>query len=283
MLCGLIPRLCRAAHKRLNKMHGQNSSKQEEIKGDHAPHFGLTSSEGAAGIRQALEHLSRRMTSCWSRRGHKLLELYCADGYFLEMFWQSGFDVSGQEQDPALLAQARLRLKNTAEFSQARPHTLPYDDRSFDYVVCLTGLATDAEPLDLVGEMFRLATHGVLLAFPCSWSMHGLGRAFRRKAKFQKLFSPLQISSLISQADESGSGKSNWAATLPGPAWAWKSRRLAALNSLILPMPLGALGMVRVDFNPPLGASSILVPGQRSFKRETVPSSFGSMRKGAGP
>jgi hypothetical protein len=222
------------------------------------------------------------MASGWPRRGHNLLEFFCADGYFLDMFWQSGFDVTGQDQSPNLLSQARQRLKNTADLTQAHPEHLPYDDRSFDYVVCLAGMEFAENPPAMVREMFRLATHGVLLAFPSSWSLHFLGRFLGRRRPGQKFFSPVLISNMIRRADESGRGKSNWSSTLLGPGWTWGCQRLTRVNLFTCPLPLGAVSMVRVDFDPPLGASSrILVAGKSRLRREAATSGWGrSLRKG---
>lgn len=217
------------------------------------------------------------MTSGWPRRGHNLLEFFCADGYFLEMFWQSGFDVTGQEEDPELLARSRERMKNAAEFTQAAHQSLPYDDRSFDYVVCLSGLEFAPRPLELAREMFRLATHGVLLAFPCSWSLHGLGSLPGRRRGERRFFSPLQVSSLISQADNSGCGKSAWGGTLYTPAWMWGLKTPGRLNAIHAALPFGAFSMVRVDFNPPLGAGTVLVTGKRRLRREAAASGMGRM------
>lgn len=230
--------------------------------------------------REAMENMARRMTSGWPRRGHNLLEMFCSDGYFLEMFWQSGFDVTGQDQDMDLLTKARKRLKNTADFALSHPESLPYDDRSFDYVVCLVGLESAENPSGLVSEMFRLATRGVLLAFPNAWSLHGLGRFLGRRPAGEKFFSPVRVSSMMRKADKSGVGKSSWASTLHWPGWTWKMPSLRRLNFAVAVPPMGAITMVRVDFNPPLGIStSILVTGKRALRAETVSSGVGRVSK----
>lgn len=230
---------------------------------------------GGDAVRAAIEGLARRSSSVWPRRGHNLLEFCCADGYYLEMFWRSGFDVTGQEQSPNLLCLARDRLKNAAEFVQVNPVSLPFDDRSFDYVACLSGLEFVDDPVAMLREMFRLATRGILLAFPCSWSFFALGSLLSKKGRQRKFFSPLQISSMLSQAEESVCGKKYWSGTLTGPAWSWSIKSLESLNLAAVPLPLGTIGMVRIDFNPPLGMTKILVSSKRSFKRETAVSGLG--------
>lgn len=254
----------------------------EPYKPDEAEYGAWQAHPGAKTACRALETLVKHMTSCWPRRGRNLLELCCADGYFLEMFWHSGFDVTGQEHDAYLLSQARTRLKNAAEFTQARPESLPFDDRSFDYAVCLSGLESIDNPEELTKEIFRLATHGVLLAFPCSWSMHGMGRAFGRRqgeGTGQKFYSPLHISRLIRNLEESASGKNTWGGILPGPAWSWKHGIFSSLNFMTMPLPLGAIGMVRIDFTPPLGVSGLLVTSQPGLRRETASNSLGPVGK----
>lgn len=229
-------------------------------------------SPGGGMAREAVEHLARRMTSGWPRRGHNLIELFCADGYFLETFWQSGFDVTGQDENAPLLEKARSRLKNTADFTQAHPAHLPFDDHSFDYVVCLAGMEFAEHPPAMVREMFRLATRGVLLAFPNAWSLHGMGRFLGRRRAGQRFFSPLSVATMVSWADESGVGKSSWGSTLLGPGWTWKRPGLSRVNFAAGPLPMGAIAMVRVDFNPPLGASHLLVAGKSRLRRETATS-----------
>lgn len=229
--------------------------------------------------REAVDRLARRMTSGWPRRGHNLIELFCADGYFLETFWQSGFDVTGQDQSAELLEKARSRLKNTADLTQAHPEHLPFDDRSFDYVVCILGMEFAENPPAMVREMFRLATRGVLLAFPSSWSLHGVGRFLGRRRVGQRFFSPISVDAMIRRADESGVGKVSWGSTLLGPGWTWKRPGLSRVNFAAGPLPVGAVSMVRVDFNPPLGASHMLVAGKSRLRRETATSSMGRIGK----
>lgn len=236
-----------------------------------------------AASREALTNLTRRMTSGWPRRGRNLLEMFCADGYFLEMFWHSGFDVTGQDQSPNLLGMARSRLKNTADFVLSHPEGLPYDDRSFDYVVCLVGIEAVENTSGLINEMFRLATRGVLLAFPSYWSLHGLGCLIGRRCAGEKFFSPARISSMMRRADNTGTGKASWASSLHGPAWTWAMPRLTGFNYAACPLPLGAINMVRVDFNPPLGSNSILVTGKRALRRQTASSGVGRVTRFGAP
>jgi len=202
--------------------------------------------EGAFAL-EARESLASKMTSGWPRRGRKLLEIRCGDGYFLEAFWQSGFDVTGQERDPGLFEKARLRLKQAAEFTLGHEEHLPYDDGAFDYVVCLNWSAFTSDVQPLLEEMFRLATAGILLAFPSVWSCHGLGQNFFPQAS-AKFVSPWKIYRRLRTLDPEG--RPRWAANLLGPAFSWRGDGLLArLNRISIPLPLGAFSLVRLDLS----------------------------------
>ncbi len=217
----------------------------------------------------AQEAMVRKMTSGWPRRGRSLLEFFCGSGHFLESFWQSGFDVTGQERSDYLLAQARKRLGNVAEFTQGSPERLPFDDKAFDYVVCLGGLEFSQDPSAVLSEMFRLASLGVLLAFPNSWSLHGLGWRFSsRKGKqaqdndFYKLISPLQVQGWLRKSGKGG--KASWLSNMLGPRWSWKMHNWQGrLNLVSLPLPLGAFSLVRVDLAPALAGNQLLISNRR--------------------
>ena len=201
------------------------------------------------------------MIAGWPRRGHRLLELYCGDGRFLESFWQSGFDVTGQERDPGLLSKARARLKQTADFTCGHPEHLPFEDRAFDYVVCLNGLHCSPRPRETLNEMCRLAARGLLLAFPNAWSIYGLSRFFLRPKSgsgFKHLLHPFKIQSWLRAGGREG--RIRWASNLLGPACTWHGRNgWMRINFISIPLPLGACALLRLDFSPPPAGSGILL------------------------
>ncbi|NCC94898.1 MAG: methyltransferase domain-containing protein, partial [Opitutae bacterium] len=43
----------------------------------------------------------------WPRRKQKLLDIGCGTGMFLEFFWSCGFDLTGMDKSPDMLARAR--------------------------------------------------------------------------------------------------------------------------------------------------------------------------------
>ena len=131
--------------------------------------------------------LLQKLLSPWPRRGHSLLEVGCADGQFLELFWQSGFDVTGLDRHSPLLAQARQRLGCRVDIQVGAADALPYDDNAFDYVALMAPLPAARTALvdamaegeeapgvsparDILREAVRVAAKGVMLRCwnPCS-------------------------------------------------------------------------------------------------------------------
>ncbi|MDR2051618.1 MAG: class I SAM-dependent methyltransferase [Deltaproteobacteria bacterium] len=240
----------------------------------------------------AQESMVRKMTSGWPRRGHKLLELYCGAGQFLEAFWQSGFDVTGQERSAYLLEKARDRLRHTADFTGGHPEHLPFDDKSFDYVVCLNGLEFAERPQAVLAEMLRLASLGLLLAFPNSWSWYSLGRllAVRKGAQaeksccsgFKRTISPLRMHSWLREAGLDG--KIRWGANLLGPACTWRMHKfLGRINLISVPLPLGAFSLARIDLAPSLAGNQLLVNVRRPLTTKAAAGSTACANPGFFP
>lgn len=226
----------------------------------------------------AWQSLVRKMISGWPRRGRNLLELNCEDGFFLENFWEVGFDVTGQEQNPFLLNRARKRMGKKASIIQSNTEHLPYDDNSFDYVVCLHGFEWASDTRPIIAEAFRLAKHGVMLAFTNAVSWYGLQhhakRLIRRKsteeavAKFMAgdekapyyvpMLNPFKILSQAKMQNKNAVFK--WGSNLIGPAWSWRYGFLCShVNMLALPLPLGVFAVLRADLSPMAAGTSLLL------------------------
>lgn len=101
------------------------------------------------------------------QRAHgRVLEVAIGTGRNLPHY-RSGTSVTGIELSPAMLAIARERatdLGRAVELREGDAELLPFDDASFDTVVCALSLCTIPDPAIAIAEMYRvLAPGGALL------------------------------------------------------------------------------------------------------------------------
>ncbi|MBM0224701.1 MULTISPECIES: class I SAM-dependent methyltransferase [Micromonospora] len=101
------------------------------------------------------------------QRAHdRVLEVAIGTGRNLAHY-RSGTSVTGIELSPAMLAIARERaadLGRAVELREGDAEQLPFDDASFDTVVCALSLCTIPDPAIAIAEMYRvLAPGGTLL------------------------------------------------------------------------------------------------------------------------
>jgi SAM-dependent methyltransferase len=226
---------------------------------------------------QAQQRLLRKMLAPWAgsgegRREPSLLELFCGSGFFLAQCCRDGFNVSGQEHDLALVQSARSRLGRKAEIIQNNPEQLPFNDQSFDYVICVNGLEFARDARAILREALRLAIQGMLIAFPNSWSLRGvetLGKKYPQGAEVHhvpygahKKFAPVTIWNLLHKLEVRAS--LTWRSTLLGPGCTWKDNPFCKrLNTLALPIASGSSVMLRLDFAPSLAGTPLLLSGWR--------------------
>lgn len=187
----------------------------------------------------AQKALVRYMIAVWPRRGRSLVEFFCGSGHFMRTFWESGLDVTGQEQNPDLAALCSSRLGARAELIRNNPEQLPFNDGSFDYAACLGGLEFSSNPELVLKEMLRVSTRGLLLGFRSCWSLNGMwlcaagvpaaiaGRVKKKDAlpdkNVQGIVSPYKVWMLTRQAvvDSGYSCRMRWGSVLGAPAWTW--------------------------------------------------------------
>ncbi len=209
--------------------------------------------EGAFILARKRELLSR-LLSGWSRRSRSLLVVNAGDGLFLEGLWDSGFEVTGQEREPELLAAARGRMGTRAELTLAAPDHLPFEDREFDYAVLIDALEFLPDPAPVLREVNRVACCGLIVIVPNAWSLLNLScrmvaQTAPRGFLPPLLQSPRKLYRLLKESCDAG--KISWASTLAGPACTWKSHPACLwLNSFDPALPLGGLIGCRVDFGP---------------------------------
>jgi ubiquinone/menaquinone biosynthesis C-methylase UbiE len=100
------------------------------------------------------------------RARSQVLEVAIGTGRSLPHY-PAGVTVTGIELSPAMLAVARQRaagLGRDVDFQEGDAEHLPFEDASFDTVVCALALCTIPDPAVAIGEMKRvLASGGRLL------------------------------------------------------------------------------------------------------------------------
>jgi ubiquinone/menaquinone biosynthesis C-methylase UbiE len=74
------------------------------------------------------------------RAGMAVLDIGCGTGSHLELYKRFRCDVHGIDPSPAMLAVARRKLGDSAALHLGDASNMPYDDRSFDLVVCMLTL-----------------------------------------------------------------------------------------------------------------------------------------------
>ncbi|MFO7597400.1 MAG: class I SAM-dependent methyltransferase [Desulfocurvibacter africanus] len=193
------------------------------------------------------------LISPWPRRNQRLLEVGCGSGLFLEMFWQTGFDVSGIDPSPPMLAAARQRLGKAADLQVGHAECLPYEDKEFDFVALVTVLEFCDDAQAAIAEAVRVARKGVLIGFLNRRSLYYLtnGKCWPwtdcqgplRNARWRTW--PEIWDAFMSVA---GLRPSRARSVLPGPPWSWRDRALCRLlNGILYPPGLGAFAAVRFD------------------------------------
>lgn len=240
---------------------------------------------GAQGGRtlDAQLRLLGKMISTWPRRGYNLLELCCGSGFFLESFWEAGLDVTGHEEDQLLAREARSRLGKRAGITLGSPEHMPFDDHSFDYVACINGLEFCDNPGAVLREAFRLATMGIIIAFPNSLSLPGLRHRLKRRsgpkagakagpAPGDELaygeYKTLPPSKILEQVREyAPEARLHLGSTLLGPTTSTRQGSFCEkLHLASAPLALGGCVMLRLDFAAPY--SGTLLPLTQDSKKK---------------
>ncbi|MCJ2165630.1 MULTISPECIES: class I SAM-dependent methyltransferase [unclassified Pseudodesulfovibrio] len=185
----------------------------------------------------------------WPRRKHKLLEIGCGTGLFLEMLYQMGLDVTGMDNSPEMIMAARKRFGNRAELHLGHGEHMGYSDNEFDYALLWSVLEFTEEPEAMLTEAARVAEKGLLIGFLNKNSLYYTMNVRNSGSTLSKAnwFTWCEMQDLIHNA--TGFRPTLARSVLPGPAKTWKPTGLCNLiNSKILPPSLGAFVAVRVDF-----------------------------------
>ena len=106
-----------------------------------------------------------------TRGAGRVLDLGCGDGLVTAELMAGGTELVGVDPSSVALERARARHPSI-EFVAPRPDgTLPFDDSSFDAVVCLHVLEHVADTQTLLSEARRVLVPGSRIAITVPW--HG--------------------------------------------------------------------------------------------------------------
>jgi len=263
-------------------------------------------------LSEARQRLLHRLMSVWQRRGADLLQIGLNAGFSPEFFWEAGFDVTAVDASPACLAAAKSQTGPKIEYACAHAEALPFEDGNFDYAVLMhpsfrfpregrprSGKAAGGRGPGLSGAAFsealRVASRGIILVDWNRFSLAGVPRnAEERWAQDDAVVSfygpgaggvtPWEVYGMARRACPGRrislmSALPLWEQTWPDGAQGvcgTLRRALAPFNLFPLPLPVGALVGVRVDWAPvpltPVGmlrsAASSLCPAR--IAREEV-------------
>ena len=206
---------------------------------------------GRFALRQELKLLFCLMSQ-WPRRKQSLLDVGCGTGFFLNHFWQTGFEVTGLDRSPPMLAKARERLGNRADLHLGQADHLPFADKEFDFVTLLTVLEFCQNPGAVVAEAGRVARKGLVIGFLNRCSLYYLtkGKPWRGHSQGSLTragwLTSTELKHLVRQ--RIGPRPLKAGSVLAGPQCTWKERLpWRFLNGLLLPVSCGAYGGLRVD------------------------------------
>ncbi len=96
----------------------------------------------------------------------RLLDIGCGEGDLLKLLQDSTeqrFELNGIDISENALEKAKRRLKDDVVFLQGDSEHLPFDDSSFDVIVCTHSFHHYPNPDSAIGEMFRCLKSGGIL------------------------------------------------------------------------------------------------------------------------
>jgi len=185
----------------------------------------------------------------WPRRGHKLLEIGCGTGLFLEVLYQMGFDVTGMDNSPEMIMAARERFQNRAEFHLGDGEHMGYGDNEFDYAFLWSVLEFTDDPKAMLAEAARVAEKGMLIGFLNKNSLYYSMNVKKSGTTLSKAnwYTWCEMQDFVKKA--TGFTPTVARSVLPGPVQTWKRSGLCkVVNERLFPPFLGAFSAVRVDF-----------------------------------
>ena len=99
------------------------------------------------------------------KKGEKVLDLRCGQGFFSREFYKAGADVSGIDLSPKLISLAKEKSSTAIKFGVSSADSLPFfSEASFETVVCVLAIQNMKNVAGVLREVSRvLKTNARLL------------------------------------------------------------------------------------------------------------------------
>jgi ubiquinone/menaquinone biosynthesis C-methylase UbiE len=197
------------------------------------------------------KRLIQHLVSSWPRRKQSLLDIGCGTGVFLELFWESGFDVYGIDASAKMLSRAREKMGNRADLHLGKAQYLPFDDNEFDFSAIITVLEFCDDPIKVIEEAARVTKKGILLCYLNKNSLYYLNKKFFRSGRSRimagsRWFTHREIKKMVT--DTLGPRNIFSLAVLPGSKFMWKDRCiLSYINKTFWPPCMGSFVGMRIE------------------------------------
>jgi len=185
--------------------------------------------------------------------GETALDVGCGTGNYALELARRGARVRGIDSSPRMLEIARWKAQEQGlpvEFMHGFVEKLPFPDRTFDLITCVTVLEFASSPEDAVAEMVRTLKPGgrLVVGVLNAWSLWAVARRMERKETIYSrahFFSPLALAALLRPY-----GNVAWQTAVFIPPWGVRPKPMAVrvtefLGRLLL-KPFGAFIAARV-------------------------------------
>jgi ubiquinone/menaquinone biosynthesis C-methylase UbiE len=127
------------------------------------------------------ERIRRLVAAAHLTGNERVLDIATGPGYIAEAFARCAREAVGVDLTDAMLALARERTKErgvcNVSFQTADAQNLPFEDRTFDVVVCRLALHHLQEPLAVLREMARVCRAGGAVLVEDIYASEHSGRA----------------------------------------------------------------------------------------------------------
>jgi SAM-dependent methyltransferase len=192
--------------------------------------------------------------------GARILDVGCGTGYFTRSFASKGFEATGLDPDPSMVAFARSHRSGTEHYVLGDARRLPFSDGEFDFCVSITALCFVPEERLALGEMARVSRRGLALGLLNRWSLlylqkgRGGGRGAYRGARWH---TPAQARTLLAQLPMSDRRVSTAIYLPSGGALA------RYFETVLTRLPFGGFIAAAARSSPPRGGQKSLLERKR--------------------